>query len=99
MGARRRHELGLPLSNSSTVGGHVLPQARHLHQSEAVADGSVHRGSVWKGPSDHTITVLYVPVLGGHRRATCAAWAGAQRGILRLKTGAARATRGSKTQD
>ena len=28
--ARRRHELRLPLSNSSTVGGHVLPQEGHF---------------------------------------------------------------------
>merc|ERR1711977_550770 len=90
--ARRRHELRLPLADGRAVGGHVLPQARDQVEGQAVADGSVHRGSVWKGPSDHTIAVLYVPVLRGHRRATCTAWACAERWILRLKTGA-RATR------
>merc|ERR1711924_348582 len=49
-------------------------------------------GGVWESSRDHAIFVLYVPVFGGHRRAARAARARAERGILRLKTGA-RATR------
>ena len=84
--ARRRHELRLPLADGRAVGGHVLPQERDQSEGQAVADGPVHRGSVWKGPSDHAVALLHVPLLGGHRRAARAARARAERGFG-LKTG------------